>query len=376
MHLLGYHTYQTRDASEHSRSIRSISVPVLIFFVIVAALIARQFRMKWEDIVAFIVGPSMLLILINAFNRTLREDLMTGESATSVQEAMTQSTVQSSHLWLIPVSIVILLLGLIVLIAVSHSAVFSGIAQRPFLSRFANLGRGQNRAGSAGHKGANGTLYFITAVKLGAATAAADQRVLPNEQRALKRVFNLTAQTFPQADEVYHAQLTHPEPLSVILRPFLKTYGRGSAVAETLIFGMTCVAMADGHMSASELGLIRMTADALGIKPPHTVRILMSAGYVGGGADPHQRNQKKRQQHGRSNTFQASQLTERETHLATLGLSTDADAAAMRKAWRMLASRYHPDKLVSQNLPPAEMEKAEAMMQAINVAYDWLKANG
>ncbi|MEL7130208.1 MAG: DnaJ domain-containing protein [Pseudomonadota bacterium] len=130
---------------------------------------------------------------------------------------------------------------------------------------------------------------------------------------------------------------------------------------------MCRVALADRGVRDGEIGLIRIVADQFGLSPSDTSRILASAGIVS-------RSEDRASAEHRSSSARAP-LSERDAHLKTLGLKPGANQTAIRRAWRRLAAAYHPDKLVSKNLPPGELEKAEDMMQNINLAYDWLKAN-
>ncbi len=267
-------------------------------------------------------------------------------------------------------------------------------------------------------------LYFATAVKLGALTAAADGRAEAREFAALKKIFDITEETCPEAEDLYQRQLRTPQSVEAVIRPFARVFGAGAgaAGAETLIFGMVQVALADGAVSRQELAVIRQAADLLGIGAADAVRILAAAGF-GGGFDArarragdqsrargqeqarakfgqnHQQNNQRGENTQRGGNAQRGEntggandgfssrfdaagfgdfnetLTERDRHLAKLGLSGEASPADIRKAWRHLASKYHPDKLAGRNVPAAERRKAEAMMKDINGAYEWLKAH-
>ena len=229
------------------------------------------------------------------------------------------------------------------------------------------------------------TVYYHAAIKLGAITTMIDKTHAADGFAVIKATFNLNRSTCPDAQDIFNTQMRHPQRLRAILAPFLAQYGSASAIGETLIFGMCKVALADGAASAAEVRLIDQVARALGLGRLDTRRIIASAGIH---IDDEFRNDHKSWQErmaggaqygsrqssgGRTQSESTPQRNERETHLATLGLPANASARDAKSAWRKLAKKYHPDKLVSQNLPADEMAKAETMMQAINEAYDWLK---
>jgi DnaJ like chaperone protein len=56
-------------------------------------------------------------------------------------------------------------------------------------------------------------------------------------------------------------------------------------------------------------------------------------------------------------------------HYAMLGLPDGADLSEVKKAYRKLASEYHPDKVVSKGLPDDFVEFAESKFRDINEAY-------
>jgi DnaJ like chaperone protein len=57
-------------------------------------------------------------------------------------------------------------------------------------------------------------------------------------------------------------------------------------------------------------------------------------------------------------------------HYAMLGLQDGADLTEVKRAYRKLASEYHPDKIVSKGLPDDFVEFAESKFREINEAYD------
>ena len=59
----------------------------------------------------------------------------------------------------------------------------------------------------------------------------------------------------------------------------------------------------------------------------------------------------------------------------SLGIKADASAQEVKRAYRKLVSKYHPDKLISQGLPDEMMELSKKRVREINAAYDKIKAS-
>ena len=59
---------------------------------------------------------------------------------------------------------------------------------------------------------------------------------------------------------------------------------------------------------------------------------------------------------------------------ATLGVDPDASDAEVKKAYRRLMSRHHPDKLASRGMPESMRPMAEEKTRDIRKAYDTIKA--
>ena len=57
----------------------------------------------------------------------------------------------------------------------------------------------------------------------------------------------------------------------------------------------------------------------------------------------------------------------------TLGVNADSSDADIKKAYRKLVSEYHPDKIVSKELPSDFIEFAHEKFKRIQEAYDTLK---
>jgi DnaJ like chaperone protein len=84
------------------------------------------------------------------------------------------------------------------------------------------------------------------------------------------------------------------------------------------------------------------------------------------GYNTHQGNQKNKQHSGKREKAHSTI----DTAYKTLGVTPKASVKEIRKVYRKLASRYHPDKLTSQGASAAEINKAGEKMSDINTAYE------
>jgi DnaJ like chaperone protein len=120
-------------------------------------------------------------------------------------------------------------------------------------------------------------------------------------------------------------------------------------------------AVADGALTANEQAILVQACTVLHI-PANVFNAMLRARQVGGGS-AHGAGQ---QAPSRGQSLQQS--------YATLGLKPEASAQEVKRAYRKLVSRYHPDKLVSQGLPDEMMEVSKKRVREINAAYDTIKA--
>ena len=338
--------------------------------------------MPWEEVAAFIGGPTALLLLLQSAMQTAEQTPFTSPTTPEVKAIETvqigaQSAGNTSNgMTIIGLFISLCIFLFCVYLAFNPSFLRRAKEKLATLGKLVGLRSGNQNAQPNGRESSTSGIYYETAIRLGAIIALADGHVDPRQLSILKRVFNLNEDTYPQTDNLYAKQLDEPLSMRAVITPFVTRYGRGSAVAETLIFGMSSVAMSDGKIAPSELMSIMGAAGMLGIGPAHTRRLLMHAGYFGEQEHTYNNQSSSSNSDGSSKTYhRTAGLDERGRHLQTLGLTRGASKAQIRKVWRKLASQYHPDKLVSQNLPPQELERANDMMQSINAAYDWLKNN-
>ncbi len=67
--------------------------------------------------------------------------------------------------------------------------------------------------------------------------------------------------------------------------------------------------------------------------------------------------------------------TKREKYLQVLGLTGTPDSVMIRRGYRQLVKKYHPDKYAADAHTDEERKLASIKMRQINEAYDWLEEN-
>jgi len=115
------------------------------------------------------------------------------------------------------------------------------------------------------------------------------------------------------------------------------------------------MALADGAVSAPERRILLLVSDCLGI-PRALYRRLEEQIRASAHSGP-----------------AAGSGPSLEDAYATLGVPSGASETEVKRAYRRLMSRHHPDKLVAKGLPEEMMRVATERTQEIRAAYDRIK---
>lgn len=131
-------------------------------------------------------------------------------------------------------------------------------------------------------------------------------------------------------------------------------------------------AFADGSLHPSERNVLHVIARGLGFSSAQLEQRLrmqeaafrfQQRGGFGGG---------QYQQAG-GQWQQASQTDQLSDAYKVLGISENAEAREVKRAYRKLMNEHHPDKLMAKGLPPEMMTMAKEKSQEIQNAYDLIK---
>ena len=205
-------------------------------------------------------------------------------------------------------------------------------------------------------------IFYQSVLKFGASLALADGSADASELVQLKKFFDIKPDTVPDAARIFNEELRAQSSVEAILSEFSEVFKDASELRETFLVGMCTVALADGILDDGEVRKLRHAASVLRLGKGSLARAFLAAGFD---LDAFMRA-------GQAEAGSAQGSNRDVVELQVIGLSPDATPDQVRAAYRELVKRYHPDRLRGQGLPESEIAKSEAILQRINVAYDYL----
>jgi DnaJ like chaperone protein len=127
--------------------------------------------------------------------------------------------------------------------------------------------------------------------------------------------------------------------------------------------------LAEGNPAPEKMSILRQLAFALRISDMELMALMAMKGYAWNAGPRGQRN------YGYGGGGQGYTPPQRSPSgpdpYAVLGIARDADARAVKRAYRKLISEHHPDRL--GDLPEDMRKQAESRASEINAAYDRIK---
>jgi len=211
-------------------------------------------------------------------------------------------------------------------------------------------GAGAGTAGGGGRRGDGAGVFAVVLMTLVAAVMKADGRATRSELRYVKEFLRANF-----SDEFAQAAL---QSLKDLLRVDVGVEGTCRRIAAEINYSQRLellhllygVAWADGVFDAAEERLLRNMAAWMGIRANDAASI--DAMFRRRGARPEARE-------------------DAEDDYRILGVSRDADDDEVRKAYRRMAMKCHPDKVA--HLGPEFQRDATAKFRRVNAAYERIK---
>lgn len=186
--------------------------------------------------------------------------------------------------------------------------------------------------------------FTIGVIVLGAKLAKADGQVTRDEVDAFKQVFRIPPDEMKNVGRVFDQARKNAGGYEPYAKQLARMFADNPAVLEELLGGLFHIARADGKVSDDELDYLESLAVIFGFDAQAWDRI-RAANVAAEASDP----------------------------FRILGVSRDADDAAIKAAHRKLVVENHPDRLVAQGMPPEFVEVANEKLATINAAYDEIR---
>jgi DnaJ like chaperone protein len=187
-------------------------------------------------------------------------------------------------------------------------------------------------------------VFFTATFAMLGKIAKADGKVCEHEikvvQEFMRQRLNLDVRTRQFAIGLFNEAKDNDTPFEAYARQFGQIFSHDPQLRMMFYELLFAVAMADGELHPAEETLLRQTPAHIGLQ---------------------------------ANAFETVRrqfVSDLSHHYAMLGLQNGADLAEVKKAYRKLASEYHPDKVISKGLPDDFVRFAEGKFRDINEAYE------
>ena len=200
--------------------------------------------------------------------------------------------------------------------------------------------------------------FFAAAFGVMGHIAKADGRVSSEEIRLADSMMDqlgLRGEQRQAARALFNRGKSPGFPLDDVIDQLRSECLRGTNIRRMFMEIQFQAALVDGHLHPSERRLLRRIAERLG---------LSSAEFVELERMMHSMHSRARS-NGEGPTLDDA--------YDTLGVSPDAPDDEVKRAYRRLMSRHHPDKLAAKGLPEEMMRAATERTQQIKAAWDTVK---
>ena len=200
--------------------------------------------------------------------------------------------------------------------------------------------------------------FFAAAFGVMGHVAKADGRVSREEIRLADSMMDqlgLRGEQRQAARALFNRGKSPDFPLGDIIDQLRSECLRGSNIRRMFMEIQFQAALVDGHLHPSERRLLRRIASRLGLSSAEFIEL-------------------ERMMHSMHSSARSNgEGPTLDDAYETLGVSPDAPDDEVKRAYRRLMSRHHPDKLAAKGLPEEMMRAATERTQQIKAAWDTVK---
>jgi DnaJ like chaperone protein len=185
--------------------------------------------------------------------------------------------------------------------------------------------------------------FTIGVIVLSAKMAKADGVVTRNEIAAFRSMFHVPSHEVKNVAKVWDLARKDSSGFEVYARQIVKLFNPKSLVLEEILGNLINIAKADGKINADEISYLEQVGIIFGFDQIKLHQLLAIYG-ASNDDDP----------------------------FTILGIEFNATDTEIKKAYRQLTLKNHPDKLIAEGMPEEFIRQATDKMASINDAYSRL----
>ena len=185
--------------------------------------------------------------------------------------------------------------------------------------------------------------FTIGVIVLSAKMAKADGKVSKSEIKAFRKKIKVPDNEIKNVARLWDQAKKTTNGFEVYAKQISNLLEKNSSVLEELLNLLVIIAEADGKITDLEKKYLKKVSDIFGFSAYDFERICSSK--LNKIADPYQ----------------------------TLGVSKDTPIEEIKKKWKTLAMKHHPDRLISQGMPKDLIETHTYRLKEINNAWDLIQ---
>jgi len=194
------------------------------------------------------------------------------------------------------------------------------------------------------------SIYSLGVIILGAKLAKVDGPVTREEILAFRHAFHTTEAQLDEVGHIFNHARSSADGYEPHAARLAQVFANQPALLEEILVGLFVIAQADSaHLTRAELLFLRRVAVLFGLAEEDFTRLAARAGVYLNSAPP---------------------APKQDSAYDVLGLPTTATNDVVKRTYRALVRKHHPDKLAAAGLPASRVAEATERLKRINAAYD------